>query len=380
VSTNSGVNYADAGHRNHAIHKGEEPTTLIARGPAALRVTLDHWGPKDDLFSSIYDALVANWGEHPSRTVDRQPVEKADARVPGAMNMRTGWAKLNDTERGYVEACFAGRTLQQVLERITFSFCVDGCTRAETHQIVRTRVGAGFMQHGGRDNDWRHRGWTMPETLARACDLDELGRPADNTAFLSGDLGDRQGCVIDWTPIDAFIHQQDRAHGLRGAIQAYLDEGKALYGALVDAGIPWQDARRLLWMGTQTYIHCDYNYVALRGVLGNRLEHVMDWEVNCVAQLMLREVRMKCPPLMAYYLGSHSDMAKVAKFAGLESWPPDGKWPVPPAQRDLPRQHTAVQMPFWVLTPAAMNGGDIEWIATNGTYPHEAVAASLASE
>jgi thymidylate synthase ThyX len=145
---------------------------------------------------------------------------------------------------------------------------------------------------------------------------------------------------------------------------------------LVDAGIPWQDARRVMWMGTQTYIHDQYNYLALQGVLANRLEHIMDWEFNCVAQLMLREVKMQCPPLFSKYLGSHSDKAKAAKFAGLESWPPDGKWPVPDAVKDLPRQHTAEQMPFFVLHPSSMAGGPIKWIVTNGTYPHEEVKNS----
>ena len=189
---------------------------------------------------------------------------------------------------------------------------------------------------------------------------------------------------------------------------------------MVDAGIPWQDARRVLFMGMQTYIHDQYNYLALSGVLANRLEHIMDWEFNCVAQLMLREVKMKCPPLLSKYLGSHSDKAKAAKFAGLESWPPDRKYQSPydvckkcghaasnhhqqqtmmtfvselvcteceregnkakvgpmhlfePVDR-LTRQHRSEQNPFFVLHPDSMAGGPIVWIPTNGTYPHEAV-------
>jgi hypothetical protein len=154
-------------------------------------------------------------------------------------------------------------------------------------------------------------------------------------------------------------------------------------------------------------------------VLANRLEHIMDWEFNCVAQLMLREIKVKCPPLLSKYLGSHSDRAKAARFAGLESWPPDRKYPSPyddcslcdhagihhreydgevnyvpsgeticsvcenegafmhapmhrfvPKDR-LPRQHRPEQMPFFVLHPDSMAGGPIQWISTNGQYPHE---------
>ena len=150
----------------------------------------------------------------------------------------------------------------------------------------------------------------------------------------------------------------------------------------------------------------------------NWLEHIMDWEFNCVAQLMLREIKMKCPPLLSKYLGSHSDRAKAARFAGLESWPPDRKYPSPyddcatcghagsshrvntdvypgemicrgcedeglnlnvapmhrfvPKDR-LPRQHTSLQMPFFVLHSTSMEGGPIKWIPTNGEYPHNAV-------
>lgn len=368
--------YADAKHRPHAIHANESPTTPITRGPESLRVTLDNW-PNDDsnLFPALYDALVSNWGEAPSRTVLAGCRHKFEPFLPHLASWEHiyGWCRLLPDEQAYVEACFAGKTLQQALERFTFTFCVDGCSRAETHQIVRTRVGAGFMQHGGRDNDWRHRAWTMPETIARACDYDDnLQTGANHLGVI--DAEGRQHCVTNWEPIHELL-STDIFHSdtVRQAIEKYLGMGKDLYAALVDAGIPWQDARRVLWMGTQTYIHCDYNYVALKGVLGNRLEHVMDWEVNCVAQLMLREVTMKCPPIFAKYLGSHSDRAHRAVFAGLESWPPDGKWPTTAEQDALPRQHTAAQMPYWVLSSKAMAGGPVEWIWTNGIFPHDRV-------
>jgi hypothetical protein len=163
------ADFADAKHRPHAIHTGEEPQNNITYGPESLVVTLDRWGPKENLFTSMYDALQANWGEHPSRTVGSIPRYKDDDRVGPKDNMVTGWACLAKDQRDYVESCFAGKTLQQVLEGVTFDFCIDGVSRAFTHQNVRTRLGAGFMQHGGRDNDWRHRGWTMPETMNRMC-------------------------------------------------------------------------------------------------------------------------------------------------------------------------------------------------------------------
>lgn len=419
--------FSDSGHRPHADFKGEEPTTRVVRGPAALSVTLDTWGPQDNIFPAMFDALQSNWGNAPSRTVDRPCPETPhhadrDSAILGAAweihlaswEHRTGWCKLTEGERDYLTKAFKGQTLQQILEGLSFHFLIDGVCRPATHQIVRTRMGAAFMQHGGRDNDWRHRGWSMPETIYRA-DTDHLP-----------DVPGLRACVTDPAPIDRLKAVWVQDHGMFGTlalsdvIDHYLEEGKAIYAALVDAGIPWQDARRLLPMGTQTYIHAVYNYVALKGVVGNRAEFIMDWEINCIAQLMMREIRMKCPPLLGAFLGSRSDQAGREMFAGLESWAPSGKYENPnerckvcghakanhapiddpriyegkhnvcevclrSSSVDLPnayhayvpydptpRTHRPEQNPFWVLHPDSMAGAaQIGWVPTNGSYPTE---------
>jgi len=411
-------NYQDAGHRPHARHTGEVSRNEIKEAPYHLTVTLDSWGPVNNLFPAIYDALQSNWGDAPSRTVEQLPY--------GGQTLEddTGWTILSPEQQAYVESCFQRKTLQQVLERITFSFLVDGCTRACTHQLVRSRIGSAMMQHGGRDNDWRHRLWVMPETIRRACVHGPEGQTTERwTHTKSGVQQELTHCITDWTPIEGYLERWQKDNpaqrmSLRDAIEQYLAEGRDLYAALVDAGIPWEDARRVLWMGTATYIHIDYNYIAFRDMQANRLEHIMDWEINCVAQLMQREVRMKCPPLLSKYLGSHSDLAGQDKFAGLQSWPPAGKHPNPfvkcvtcghpetnhepglPNTRTaglhmcevcarthgkniawhrfepidtLPREHRPEQNPFWVLHPDSMAGGPIVWIPTNGTYPHDVI-------
>lgn len=368
-----------------------------------MTVTLDTWGPRDFQFP-MADYLQSNWGNEP---------------------LRTGQGKQNPewNVAAHVQSAFQGHTLQQVLEGITFWFTIDGVARACTHQIVRTRF-ASFMQHGGRDNDWRHRRWTMPETIRRAIRrVDRMirpwitlpaGRPFTDESWEQ--MLEREDwledCITDERPLHQFMARRQYAN-LGTAVQDTLARCKELYAALVDAGIPWQDARRLLPMGTQTYIHAIYNYVSLKGFLANRLEFIMDWEINCVAQLMLREIRMKCPAVIGDSLMSHSDAARKAKFAGLESWPPDGKYPNPHErcicghaaenhtkgddhvsmatrgedgdmfrchecicvayrpQDTLPRTHNRRQMPFWILAPESMAGGPIRWIPTNGTYPKE---------
>jgi thymidylate synthase ThyX len=316
--------------------------------------------------------LQANWGDAPSRTIDARDQYVTDL----TMDWITGWSRLTPGQQDYLDSCFAGKTLPQARELITFSFLIDGCTRASTHQIVRHRMGLpGFMQHGGRDNDWRHRPWVMPETIRRACERQHGG--TDHIP-----RQDLLHCITDWKPIMDFLHS-DEACGasammipsLEEAIHAYLNLGRMLYSALVDAGIPWEDARRVLWMGTSTYIHGVFNYNALESMLAKRLEYVMDHEINCIAQLMKREVVMHCPPILSKYLGSTSDKLGRAAFAGLESWPPDGKYPNPfekDGKDTLPREHRPEQNPFWILHPDSMAGGPIRWIPTNGVFPEEA--------
>lgn len=327
----------DRGHRDHARHTDETPRTEVDIGPDALRVTLDMWGPKphDGLLIHMERYLNSNWGENPM-----SPEEAASGTL--------------------TEKCFSGHTLQQILEGISFWFTIDGVSRAETHQHVRTRLGCAIMQHGGRDNDWRHRNWRMPETINRAIQA--------QNAMISGEAYEGLAhCITDFSKLVRSA-EPHRREALEDRLYAYLDDGKHLYADLVDAGIPWQDARRVLTIGSETYLHAVYNYVSLRGVLANRLEHVMDWEINCVAQLMLREIRMNCPRVMWKDLGSHSDRKGKAAFAGLDSWPPDGKYPV--AYDQNKRTHRAIQMPFFVLTKEAMDGGRIEWIRTNGQHPN----------
>lgn len=396
--------FDDSGHRPHGTHYGEEPHFNMTHGPESLNVTLDTWGPQHNLFPALYDMLQANWGDHPSRTVENHLHGSAHR-----LDHLTGWNQLAPEQQAYVRKCFAGGTLPQVLEMITFSFTIDGVTRAFTHQNVRTRIGAAFMQHGGRDNDWRHRDWTMPETIWRACQRPEELAPTG-----------KKSCITNWKPIHKLIEdwpdmpeKMVYTMTLTEVIEDHLKQGRKLYAALVDAGIPYQDARRVLPIGTQTYIHDIYSYPTLRNVLAQRLEHVMDWEHNCVAQLMLREIKLKCPPVMSEFLGSMSDMKKAAAFAGLDSWPVDGKYPVPavcvcghaqanhqktpgaqpgiydqticevcirqrtscpgytPQEADAKTFHKREQNPFWVLSPGSMAGGPVEWIWTNGRYPHD---------
>lgn len=305
------ASFDDKGHRPDADHRGERPDYKILRGPEGLHVQLQAWGPHN-WAAAIHNKISASWGAYPDTVLDND--------------------NLNESQWRQVEAAFDGKTLPQVLEILTFSFLIDGVTRAETHQHVRTRIGAGYSQHGGRNNDWRHRAFRLPETVNRLMLRDPR---------------------------------------FRRRVEVHIAEGRDLYADLVDAGIPIQDARRFLPISTCTYLFAHYNYPALAGFLRNRLEFAMDWEINCVAQLMLREIKTQCPDIFSAKLGSHSDLQKKCAFAYMDMFPPDGKWPAPEDAKDRPRRYPADSNPFWILHPDSMKGGPVEWIPTNGVWPDD---------
>jgi len=120
-----------------------------------------------------------------------------------------------------------------------------------------------------------------------------------------------------------------------------------------------------------TFLFANYPYQTLRSTLGARLEHVMDWEINCVAQLMVREVNRKMPAMFGKYLMSMSDRAQKPLLKDLMEWPPDQKYPSPYKKEE--RMFRAEQNPFFVLSPEALEGeGAVEWIPTNGVHPDAA--------
>lgn len=139
-------------------------------------------------------------------------------------------------------------------EALKFTFLITGISRATTHQLVRTRVGACYSQEGGRNNDWRKHDIRIPRTI-------EDNIEAMNMFVAAGDY-----C-------------------------------KKVYVNMVDSGIPYQDARMILPIGTTTYLYETINYRALKGLLANRLCVGMGWEINRVAWLMKDEVEKNIPEL-----------------------------------------------------------------------------------
>jgi hypothetical protein len=100
----------------------------------------------------------------------------------------------------------------------------------------------------------------------------------------------------------------------------------------------------------------------------------VDWEIDCVSQLMVREVYHHCPRVIARALKSHSDKARVNRFATLYSWPPNRKHPEPDNYDPLiVTTFERSQAPFWILDPICLVDDErpVRWIPTSGEWPKE---------
>ena len=183
-----------------------------------------------------------------------------------------------------VNKALRGKALGNALESVQLTFAIGGVSRAFTHQLVRQRVGVGFMQDGGRDNDWRDFDYTVPETIAR---------------------------------------QQDLAEEFVQAVEA----SRKVYEKAVDSGVPWQDARFVLPIATNTFIISTTNFRALQTLVSRRLCNLMQWEINYVSRLMVGEV-YKVHPFLGEQLKCSCERAGKCTALNPTLFPPCGMFPV----------------------------------------------------
>lgn len=145
---------------------------------------------------------------------------------------------------------------QSVLEHASFTFGIDGISRVTSHQLVRHRI-ASFSQQSQRYVSHKERfSAVVPESVAASPEL--LAR-----------------------------------------FEAQLGEIHALYGELVEAGIPAEDARYILPNATQTNIVMTMNARELRHFFALRCCERAQWEIRAMAVEMLRAVKKVAPVIFA---------------------------------------------------------------------------------
>jgi thymidylate synthase (FAD) len=134
------------------------------------------------------------------------------------------------------------------IEHSAFTFGISGVSRTLSHQLVRHRAGVAFDQQSQRYVKYKGAATMMPSTIAE-------GDP-----------------------------------DLRSRYEEQVDESLDLYGAMMAAGVPGEDARFVFPNATRTNLVMTTNLRALIHMSGLRLSTMAQWEIRRLFQLIRHEV------------------------------------------------------------------------------------------
>ena len=140
------------------------------------------------------------------------------------------------------------------LEHVSFTFGIDGVSRALTHQLVRHRVGCSYSQQSQRYVDGHNFSYVIPKTIAT------------------------------------------KPH-LKQAYEDFMKQEKDFYEALVENGIPKEDARYVLPNATTSNIVVTMNVRELLHFFSVRCCQRAQWEIRELAWKMLDICKAVCPIL-----------------------------------------------------------------------------------
>jgi thymidylate synthase (FAD) len=189
------------------------------------------------------------------------------------------------------------------IEHVVFTFGISGVSRTLSHQLVRHRAGVAFDQQSQRYVKFKGAATMLPQTIEE------------------GDAG------------------------LRRRYEEQVEGSLALYGEMLSAGVPGEDARFVFPNATRTNLVMTTNLRALIHMSGLRLCTMAQWEIRRLFQLIRHEIfgispflgsflAPKCVPLgycdemgnrdehcpirphKDNVLGAWAEKAKAAKAAG----------------------------------------------------------------
>ena len=137
------------------------------------------------------------------------------------------------------------------IEHVNFTFAISGVTRTLSHQLVRHRAGTAFDQQSQRYVSFKARdNYTVPDSIA------------------NGDLPD----------------------DLAGQFRQAIDDNLALYGQLLQAEVPAEDARFIFPNAMQTNLIMTVNLRQLIHMSGLRLCTMAQWEIRQMFKQIRHEI------------------------------------------------------------------------------------------
>ena len=165
------------------------------------------------------------------------------------------------------------------LEHVSFTFGIDGISRALSHQLVRHRL-ASFSQQSQRYVNGKHFHYVVPHTI-------------------------------------------EKNPNLADAYHKYLDNAKDMYEALVSNGVPAEDARYILPNATTTNIVVTMNVRELLHFFSVRCCARAQWEIRELAWQMLT-VCKQVSPILFNHAGAFCDEHGYCKEGDMSC----GRYPV----------------------------------------------------
>ncbi len=149
------------------------------------------------------------------------------------------------------------------MEHVSFTFAIDGISRACSHQLVRHRIGASYSQKSQRYVKENQFEYVTPPKIAAKPELAEK-------------------------------------------YEAAMRDMQSVYQELVAAGVPAEDARFVLPNAASTSFVLTMNVRSLWHFFELRCCTRAQWEIRALANAMLAEVR-KVAPLLFEHAGATCD-------------------------------------------------------------------------
>ncbi len=134
------------------------------------------------------------------------------------------------------------------IEHVVFTFGISGVSRTLSHQLVRHRAGVAFDQQSQRYVKFKGAATMLPATI------------------------------------------EDATPELRARYTEQVDGALGLYGEMLGAGIPGEDARFVFPNATRTNLVMTTNLRALIHMSGLRLCTMAQWEIRRLFQLIRHEI------------------------------------------------------------------------------------------
>ncbi len=199
-----------------------------------------------------------------------------------------------EKSRAFVEM-LASIGHESPMEHVSFTFGIDGISRACSHQLVRHRI-ASYSQQSQRYVDGNQFDFVTPPAIANCPEaLKEYNNAIETQR--------KAYSVVRDTLVYGLIKESDDGASLEGTMQEVIEKYKEINKAQCTAFIKKanEDARFILPNACTTSIVVTMNVRSLQNFFDHRCCNRAQWEIRAVAIEMLKQCREVAPAL---FMGS----------------------------------------------------------------------------